>query len=289
MQTIEKLLTYPEITDAEVEELLQKASEIVIGNLDDFTESFQRANSVNGFYEKIPNASWTTGFWTGEIWLAYEKTRDERLKKTGDIHVQSFLDRIVNKIEVAHHDMGFLYSPSCVAAYKLTGNEDAKKAAVLAAENLISRFQEKGQFIQAWGELGAEDNYRLIIDCLLNVPLLYWATEVTGDPKFKDIGERHVKTAMKYVIRPDHSTYHTFFFDPATGLPKKGVTHQGYRDGSAWGRGQSWGVYGAALSYANLKDPEYLEIFEKLTEFFLTHLPKNLVPYWDFDFDDFDF
>ena len=286
MQTIEKLLTYPEITDAEVEELLQKASEIVIGNLDDFTEVFQRANSTNGFYEPIPNASWTTGFWTGEVWLAYEKTKDERLKKTGDVHVQSFLDRIVNKIEVAHHDMGFLYSPSCVAAYKLTGNEDAKKAAIMAAENLISRFQEKGQFIQAWGPLGAEDNYRLIIDCLINIPLLYWATEVTGDPKFKDIGERHVKTAMKYVIRPDHSTYHTFFFDPATGLPKKGVTHQGYRDGSAWGRGQSWGVYGAALSYASLRDPEYLEIFEKLTDFFLTHLPENLVPYWDFDFDD---
>lgn len=114
-----------------------------------------------------------------------------------------------------------MYSPSCVAAYKLTGNEDAKRAAVLAAENLITRFQEKGQFIQAWGELGAEDNYRLIIDCLINVPLLYWATEVTGDAKFRDIGERHVKTAMKYVIRPDHSTYHTFFFDPKTGLPKK--------------------------------------------------------------------
>ena len=286
MQTIEKLLTYPEITDAEVEELLQKASEIVIGNLDDFTEVFQRANSTNGFYEPIPNASWTTGFWTGEVWLAYEKTKDERLKKTGEVHVQSFLDRIINKIEVAHHDMGFLYSPSCVAAYKLTGNEDAKKAAIMAAENLISRFQEKGQFIQAWGPLGAEDNYRLIIDCLINIPLLYWATEVTGDPKFKDIGERHVKTAMKYVIRPDHSTYHTFFFDPETGLPKKGVTHQGYRDGSAWGRGQSWGVYGAALSYASLRDPEYLEIFEKLTDFFLTHLPENLVPYWDFDFED---
>ena len=286
MQTIEKLLTYPEISDAEVESYLQKASEIVIGNLDEYTHVFQKANSENGFYPAIPNLSWTTGFWTGEIWLAYEKTNDERLKAAGDVHVQSFLDRIINKREVAHHDMGFLYSPSCVAAYKLTGNEDAKKAAVLAADNLISRFQEKGQFIQAWGELGAKENYRLIIDCLINVPLLYWATDVTGDPKYKDIGERHVKTAMQYVIRPDHSTYHTFFFDPETGLPIKGVTHQGYRDGSAWGRGQSWGVYGAALSYASLRNPEYIDIFEKLTNFFLTHLPENLVPYWDFDFDD---
>ena len=188
MQTIEKLLTYPEATDTEVEELLQKASDIVIGNLDVFTEKFQHSNSENGFYEAVPNISWTTGFWTGEIWLAYEKTRDERLKEAGEVQVRSFLDRIIDKVEVAHHDMGFLYSPSCVAAYKLTGNEDAKRAAVLAAENLITRFQEKGQFIQAWGELGAEDNYRLIIDCLINVPLLYWATEVTGDAKFRDIG-----------------------------------------------------------------------------------------------------
>lgn len=286
MQTIEKLLTYPQITDAEVESYLQKASEIVIDNLGEYTHVFQKANSENGFYPAIPNLSWTTGFWTGEIWLAYEKTHDERLKEAGAVHVQSFLDRIINKREVAHHDMGFLYSPSCVAAYKLTGNEDAKRAAVLAADNLIGRFQEKGQFIQAWGELGVKENYRLIIDCLINVPLLYWATDATGDPKYKDIGQRHVKTAMQYVIRPDHSTYHTFFFDPETGLPIKGVTHQGYRDGSAWGRGQSWGVYGAALSYASLRNPEYIEIFEKLTDFFLTHLPENLVPYWDFDFDD---
>ena len=141
MQTIEKLLTYPEITDAEVEYYLQKASEIVIGNLDEFTHAFQKANSENGFYVQIPNKSWTTGFWTGEIWLEYEKTKDERLKAAGEVHVQSFLDRIVNKIEVAHHDMGFLYSPSCVAAYKLTGNEDAKKAAIM-----MKTYQKAGCF-----------------------------------------------------------------------------------------------------------------------------------------------
>ena len=108
MQTIEKLLTYPEATDTEVEELLQKASDIVIGNLDVFTEKFQHSNSENGFYEAVPNISWTTGFWTGEIWLAYEKTRDERLKEAGEVQVRSFLDRIIDKVEVAHHDMGFL-------------------------------------------------------------------------------------------------------------------------------------------------------------------------------------
>lgn len=286
MQTIERLLTYPEVTGEEVEELRQCAAEIIESNLDEFTDAFQPSNSEGGFYKPSENVTWTTGFWTGEIWLAYEKSRNESLKKAGEIQVDSFLQRIIDKVDVAHHDMGFLYSPSCVAAWKLTGNENAKKAAIMAADNLMGRFQEKGGFFQAWGELGAEDNYRLIIDCLLNMPLLFWASEVTGNPEYREKAETHIQNAMKYVIRPDHSTYHTYFFDPKTGEPKKGVTHQGYRNGSAWARGQSWGIYGAALSYSRLKNPEYIDIFEKLTMFFLTHLPENLVPYWDFDFQD---
>ena len=96
-----------------------------------------------------------------------------------------FLNRIENKIEVDHHDMGFLYSPSCVAGYKLTGNETGRKAAILAADQLIRRFHPVGNFIQAWGAMDAPENYRLIIDCLLNLPLLYWASEETGDPKYR--------------------------------------------------------------------------------------------------------
>ena len=136
-----------------------------------------------------------------------------------------------------------------MAAYKLTGNETAKKAALLAADRLCTRFQEKGQFLQAWGALGAKDNYRLIIDCLLNLPLLYWASEVTGQLRYREIALAHTATSMANLVRPDHSTYHTFFFDPETGAPLRGSTQQGYRDGSAWARGQAWGVYGMALAY----------------------------------------
>lgn len=286
MQTIEELLTYPEITEAEVKALLDQASGIVLENLGEFTEKFQPSNSEHNFYKPVENTTWTTGFWTGEIWLAYEHTKDERFRKAAEVQVESFLQRIIDKVDVDHHDMGFLYSPSCVAAYKLTGSETGKKAAIMAADQLMGRWQEKGQFFQAWGKVGADDNYRLIIDCLLNMPLLFWASEATGDPKYREKAERHIQTAMHYVIRPDHSTYHTYFFDARTGQPIKGVTHQGYRDGSAWGRGQSWGIYGAALSYSRIQDPVYIDIFEKVTDFFITHLPKDLVPYWDFDFTD---
>lgn len=286
MQTKEQLAGYPEITAEQVKQYREKAVELVVKNLPSFTDKFPHSNSENQFYEGTENVEWTEGFWTGEIWLAYEASLSKDLLEAGNKQVGNFLKRIQERVNVDHHDMGFLYSPSCVAAYQLTGNEEAKKAALLAADNLMGRFQEKGQFFQAWGPLGAEENYRLIIDCLLNMPLLFWASEVTGDSSYEEKAKAHIKTAMNYVIRPDHSTYHTYFFDPKTGDPVKGVTHQGNRDGSAWSRGQAWGIYGCALSYKVMGNPEYIDIFKKLTDYFLMHLPSNLVPYWDFDFDE---
>lgn len=284
-QTFESIKKYKGTDKTIIKTALDQAVDIVRENLADFTHQFQSSNSVNQFYEQTENVEWTTGFWTGEIWIAYEHTGEKCFKESAEIHVESFLNRIVDKIDVNHHDMGFLYSLSCVAAYKLCGNEMGKKAALLAADNLVSRYHEKGQFLQAWGDITAEDNYRLIIDCLLNLPLLYWATEVTGDTSYAQKAENHIKTAMECVIRPDHSTYHTYFFDPKTGKPTYGVTHQGNRNNSAWARGQAWGIYGVALSYAYLKDPKYIEIFEKITDYFIEHLPEDLIAYWDFDFD----
>ena len=184
---IADLENYREADMDEVRAAMDIAAAQVERNLDTFTEKFPGANSFDNFYKPGPNVDWTTGFWTGEIWLAYEnaKTEEERerLRRAGEIQVDSFLERIEKRKDVDHHDMGLLYSLSCVAAYKLTGMEKAKKAALLAADNLISRFQPVGEFIQAWGEMGAKDNYRFIIDCLLNLPLLYWASEETGEEK----------------------------------------------------------------------------------------------------------
>lgn len=284
-QTFESMKQYKGTDKAMINAALDQAVDIIRGNLADFTYQFQSSNSINQFYEPTDNVEWTTGFWTGEIWIGYEYTGEKCFKDAAEIQVNSFLNRILNGIDVNHHDMGFLYSLSCVAAYKLCGNETGKRAALLAADNLAKRYREKGQFIQAWGDIDAEDNYRLIIDCLLNLPLLYWATEVTGDTSYAEKAENHIKTAMKCVVRPDHSTYHTYFFDPKTGNPSYGVTHQGNRNNSAWARGQAWGIYGVALSYPYLKDPAYIEIFEKITDYFIKHLPEDLIAYWDFDFD----
>ena len=196
----------PQITEQEIREAMDFSTAQVKRNLPEFTTKFQKAYSENGFYAPTDNVDWTTGFWTGEIWLSYEDTEKDIYKKAGEIQIDSFLNRIENKIEVDHHDMGFLYSPSCVAGYKLTGNEKGRKAAILAADQLIRRFHPVGNFIQAWGAMDAPENYRLIIDCLLNLPLLYWASEETGDPKYRDIAEKHIHTAVANVIREDHST-----------------------------------------------------------------------------------
>lgn len=279
---VEKI-TKPEIT-ASIEAAVRNLREVIPV----FKDKFISGVSKNNFYTPTENTCWTNGFHTGMYWLAWEITGDDIFKDAANLHVNSFYDRIKNEIVVDHHDMGFLYSLSCVAAWQLTGNEVAKEAAIMAADKLISRFQEKGGFIQAWGEMGAPDNYRLIIDCLMNLPLLYWASDITGDSKYARIADVHTETSINTVVREDFSTHHTYFFDPVTGAPTRGETAQGYRDSSPWARGQAWGIYGLALSYHYTKNPKIIELFCKITDFFIERCPKDGICYWDLDFKDGD-
>ncbi len=282
---MDKFLSKEEISKQEVEAALLNASNQTSKILDDLDGKFKRCVSENGFYPKAENNDWTIAFFTGENWLLWEHTGDEKFKKAAVQHIQSFKERFDNKVQIDTHDLGFLYSLSCVAGYKLLGNETGKEYGIKAANHLITRFVEKGNYVQAWGKVGAEDNSRLIIDCMMNMPLLFWATEVTGDSKYAEIAKKHLETTTKYIIRDDNSTYHTYFFDKE-GQPVGGVTHQGYKNDSAWSRGQSWSVYGFALAYKYDKNEKYLEKFCDVADFFIDHLPKDLVPYWDFTFSD---
>ncbi len=283
-----KIFPNPVLTRDQAAAALDTAVALVRQNLPLFTEHCQNHSSVNDIYPPCENNQWTCGFWPGEIWLAYERTGDEAFKTAALKLADSFSYRIEQKIDVDHHDMGFLYSPSCVAAWKLAGSETGRRAALMAADQLCTRFQEKGSFFQAWGALGAPDNYRFIIDCLLNMPLLYWAGETIGDPRYAELARRHVATCLAHSIRPDGSTYHTFFMDPVTGEPVRGATCQGYKDDSCWARGQAWGVYGVALSYTYTRRPEYLDAFRRVLSYYLERLPQDMVPYWDMIFTDGD-
>lgn len=275
----------PVLSRTQAEAALDRAVAQVRRNLPLYAGCCQNHSSVNGVYPPCGNDQWTNGFWPGEIWLAYERTGDPDFREAGLATVPSFHRRIVEKIVVDHHDMGFLYSPSCVAAWKLTGDKTAREAALLAADQLLTRFHPVGDFFQAWGAMAEPGNHRFIIDCLLNLPLLYWASRETGDRKYRDLARRHIATCLRYSFRPDGSTYHTFFLHP-DGTPDRGETCQGYRADSFWARGQAWGIYGSVLSYRYEPRPEYLDTFRKALDFYLSRLPEDLVPYWDMIFQD---
>lgn len=274
------------LTREEVTAAMDRVADQVRCNMEHFGTRFPSSATRNQTYGVIDNIEWTDGFWTGLLWLCYEYTGDDAFKNLALKNVDSFLNRVEKRIELDHHDLGFLYSLSCVAGYKLTGSAEGRKAGLLAADKLMERFQEKGGFIQAWGELGARDNYRLIIDCLLNIPLLHWAFLETGNPVYRNAAVRHYEAACNNVIRDDASAYHTFYFDPGTGEPLKGVTRQGYSDDSAWARGQAWGIYGIPLNYRYVKDDSAFNLFKGMTNYFLNRLPEDEVCYWDLIFTD---
>jgi len=270
-------------------DFVKKSIEFVIGkideNLEKFTHVFPSSASVDNVYQGVQNVEWTTSFWTGMLWLAYEFTGDDKYRKIAEIQLESFEKRIEQKKYTATHDLGFLYSLSCVAAYKLTDNEKAKEIALKAADELIIRYLPKAKIIQAWGDLSNEKQRgRMIIDCNMNLPLLYWASEVTGDKKYYDIAYNHAKQAQKYIVREDASTFHTYYMNSETGEPIRGETHQGYSDDSCWSRGQAWGIYGFPLSYIYTKDASFLETTSKLTNYFLNRLPEDYISYWDLIF-----
>lgn len=279
-----------EIPREKLEYALAEAIKKIDYALPTFTDKFPSESSKNNVYTPVDNdrTSWTTGFWTGILWHAYQLTGDTKYSTVANGQIQSFYDKIDKKLGVDHHDMGFLYIPSCVTAYDLVGNEQGKEAALMAADHLITRYHETGEFIQAWGSVGADDNYRLIVDCLLNIPLLYWASEVTGDQKYHDIAYKHFSTTVSVCYREDGSTYHTYYFDKVTGLPIKGVTAQGASDDSTWSRGQAWGMYGPMLTYIYVKDDRALETFKSAANYYLTYLPEDYIAFWDLYFTDGD-
>lgn len=280
----------PGLTKEMVEEAFKQALNKIDEHLEEFTYKFPDSSSENNIYPAVENDhEWTTGFWTGMLWIAYEITGDEKYKKVADIQVKTFEKRIDEKLGLNHHDLGFLYTLSCVSAYKITGSEVAKNSAIKAADHLITRYQEKARIIQAWGDFSDPNQRgRMIIDCNMNLPLLYWATEVTGDPKYKNIAKSHVEQAAKYIVREDASTFHTYYIDTETGEPRFGKTHQGYSDDSCWARGQAWGIYGFPLSYIYTKNEELLDLTKKVANYFLNRIPEDNICYWDVIFTDGD-
>ncbi len=267
-----------------LEKAIKDAQLKVDSCLDKFTFAFPAPMSTGYVYHQVEQFGWSEGFWTGMLWILYELTGKEEYRNAAEIQCEIFRIREERNIKLNHHDLGFLYSLSCVAAYKITGDKKYRQTALKAADKLCLRYREKGRFLQAWGNMDTNEPCRLIIDCLINIPLLFWATEESGNQRYRSIATAHLNTALKSVIREDFTTYHTYMFNSQTEEPIEGKTAQGYSDDSCWARGQAWGILGLALGYSYTKDESLIPIFNGLTEHFIQSLPSDHIPYWDLIF-----
>lgn len=225
---------------------------------------------------------WTNGFWGGMMWLLYHETKDERYKDIANVS-EELLDRCFVEYEGLHHDVGFMWQPTSVANYKLTGNPVSRTRALHAAGLLAGRFNPAGAFIRAWNDHGGPDNRGwAIIDCLMNLPLLYWASTETNDPRFKQVATRHADTALEAFVRPDGSVHHIVEFDPEDGRFVRAYGGQGYEEGSSWTRGHSWAMYGFLMSYKATGKQAYLDAAKRISHYFMANIPDSGVIPVDF-------
>jgi unsaturated chondroitin disaccharide hydrolase len=242
-----------------------------------------------GFFE-IGN--WTSSFFTGMALLAWREAEDEYFLKQTLRLAPYYHQKVFLRHLDTHHDLGFLMSLYSVALYKLTGDNDHREVALRGAEVLAQRFNAKGNFIRAWGRMDetvspigddmVQTDNMAIIDCLMNLPLLYWASNETGNPKYREIAVRHADMALRQFIRPDDSVIHAYLFDPQTGQPLGPANHCGFSRESYWARGAAWGIYGFALSYTYTRDEKYRQAAVRLARKFMTQKFIDGVPLWDF-------
>lgn len=279
MQNINK----PSVTEpGYLQSIAQQMADKLAFQLTQFDGQFPAACSIDGVYPLTANTDWTTGFWSGATALAAGFSQPERFLPHLAQQVTSFSERLALKHDLETHDLGFLYTLSCVNAWRMTGNTQAHRAALAAADALMSRYHPKAGIIQAWGDLqDPEQQGRMIIDCMMNLPLLYWASEQSGDPDYARCAYQHAMQARRYLFRTDDSTFHTFYMDVLTGQPVGGKTHQGYADNSCWARGQAWAIYGCTLSYHYTGDKTLLAAAKRAARYFLAHLPADGICYWD--------
>jgi unsaturated chondroitin disaccharide hydrolase len=222
---------------------------------------------------------WTHGFWPGILWLMFHHTGEAAYRETAE-EIEKRLDDSLAGYEGLHHDVGFMWLPSSGLDYRLTGNPLSKTRTLHAAGILAGRYNPRGHFLRAWN--GKYTGW-MIVDSMMNLPLLYWASEELDDPRFKFIAMEHADTALKYLVREDGSCNHIAILDPADGSFVEAPAGQGYAPGSSWTRGQAWALYGFALSYLHTGEARYLEASRRIAGYFSAEVSRyGYVPPVDF-------
>lgn len=281
----QRFATTVRISEEEINHAISLAEQKLLQGLPRLADDFTPPETINFKYEPRSNNEWTSGMNTGVFWLAYELTGNQAFYDAAKKQVATYAERFRTKTNLMDHDVGFIFTPSCVADYKVTGNPESKQLALDAAAWLLRSFTEKGGFIKR----GSEDwpgAYRTLVDTMMNLPLLLWAGKESGNPDYTQKVIRHYMTTAKYLVREDGSTFHHYQFNPETLEPERGLTLQGYSDDSCWSRGHSWLVYGYPIAYSYTRDEAILPIHQAVTYYFLNHLPQDGIPYWDFVFGD---
>ena len=241
-----------------------------------------RNGNADGTWKTVPLRDWTSGFFPGVLWQLYDYTennywKDEALKWTWPLAELKDFDR--------HHDLGFMIFCSFGNAYKLTEEAELYDIIVRSASTLATRYRPEVGTILSWGDIHEEnpETHQTIIDNMMNLELLLWVADKTNNKYLEKIALTHANTTIANHFRKDYSTFHVVEYDPANGDVLKKRTHQGYQDNSMWARGQSWAIYGFTMMYRETGMPEYLEQARKAADQFISRLPVDVVPYWDFD------
>lgn len=227
---------------------------------------------------------WTPGFFPGTLWNLYELTGDEQWRAkaeewTNPLETQQNLK--------SHHDIGFIMYCSYGNAERLASKPAYKDILIQSAKSLCTRFNETTQAIESWNYRkawnGNEWFFPVIIDNMMNLELLCYASKAAGDPTYKEIAIKHADTTLKNHFREDHSSYHVVNYDEETGKATFRQTCQGYSDNSCWSRGQAWAIYGYTMMYRETQKPEYLEAAKNFVDYYIKHLEADYVPLWDFN------
>lgn len=246
--------------------------------------------------EKIPNSieygssvwnytsvgSWTCGFWPGILWYLYEDTHDSIWEKAAERVTDLILPSAYKKAR--SHDSGFIMMCSLGNGYRLTGNRAYKDGLLSAADSLAGLYNPKVGTLLSWPNMVKKEGWphNTIIDNMMNLELLFWASRNGGERRLYDIAVSHAETTMRHQFREDYSCYHVAVYDTTDGHFIKGVTHQGLNDGSMWARGQAWAIYGYTMVYRETGDSRFLDFARKVADVYLKHLPEDMVPCWDF-------
>lgn len=275
------------------ESLFSAALDNVVAKVDSLIPQFGLRNpriSIPGsrrYHFCIPD-EWVASFWTGQLWLSHSITGQEHVKNSAKMR-KPYFKTVLEHPEWHDHDLGFLFILSCVADYKLTGDESSRAMALRAADFLAARWRQPLPFVMCWNPMRRDDEDfalkkvgSLNIDSMQGMALLFWAAKETGQSSFSDIANMHLQTCTEYLVRDDYSSYHCYDFDPRSGKALAGYTHQGYSDESCWSRGQAWAIHGLAQSYLHTRNVHYRDTAAKMADYIADKLPEDGVCVWDY-------